>query len=160
MRRSHALAGARAFRGLRPTVQETTYTCGPAAMQCVLRLAGRRTTERRLTKLLRTSTRHGTTPAAMLAAATALRLRPELYRRLTVRELVTTVKRGHPVIVLWNADGAHWAVAVGYDAGRILLADPADRSGLCALSQSSFRRRWSTTVAGVPYRGLGIVCKP
>ncbi len=160
MPRPRTLDGAKAFCGLVPTVQETRYTCGPAALQCVLRLAGRKTTERALTKRLHTSTRHGTTPAAMLAGATALRLRPELYRRLTVRELVATVKRGHPVIVLWNAGGAHWAVAVGYDTGRILLADPANQHGLRALGLSSFRRRWTARVAGVPYHGLGIVCKP
>lgn len=156
------LAGALAFRGLRPTRQESPYTCGPASLQCVAAFAGRRPTEAQLATALGTTERHGTTPAQLRAGAAALGLRPTMHRRMGLVAVLMALKRGRPTIVLWDDGGAHWSVVVGVHPERrsLVLADPWRKSGMRLVRFAAFKRRWRTRVAGRRYVGLGIVCRP
>lgn len=161
-RRRTPLAGALAFHGLRPTRQESPYTCGPASLQCVAAFTGRRPTEAQLAAALGTTKRHGTTPAQLRAGAAKLGLRPTMCRRMSAVALLMALKRGRPIIVLWNDHGAHWSVVVGVHAKRrsLVLADPWRQSGMRLVRIADFKRHWRTTVAGRRYVGLGIVCRP
>lgn len=139
--------------------QRTAWTCGPAVVTAVAKYFGYDQSEKRAALEMDTTKKYGTQPDNMVALLKGFckvraRLRTPLF---TVKD---AVKRGCPVIVLWNDWKGHYAVVIGYDRGHLLLADPANRrSGMRFHKVKNFRKHWHAKVAGRRYVQLAIICR-
>jgi ABC-type bacteriocin/lantibiotic exporter with double-glycine peptidase domain len=108
-----------------------------------------------------TTKKYGTKPVDMaffLKEVAGLKI--SMRRRTPMFTVKEEVKRGHPVVVLWNDWEGHWAVIIGYDQRHVLLADPANRkSGMRLHKVRNFRKHWHATVDGEKYVQLAIICR-
>ncbi len=106
-----------------PFFPQAEYQCGPAALATVLAAAGVKVTAEELVPQVYLPARKGSLQVEMLAAA---RRHGRVAYPLAPRfeDLLREIAAGTPVVVLQNLDlasGWHYAVAVGYDAGRGVL---------------------------------------
>lgn len=125
--------------------QEENY-CGPAALATVLTWTGITVDPVQIAERVYTPDREGTLQSDILAAA-------RREGRLAVpvgslRDVMTEIAAGHPVLVLQNLGldwypQWHYAVVVGYDleAGQLTLRSGEERTRLVALD--TFARTWA-----------------
>jgi ABC-type bacteriocin/lantibiotic exporter with double-glycine peptidase domain len=142
--------------------QRTGWTCGPAVASAVAGYFGVKCSEKSTAAWMGTTKKYGTKPVDMAFFLSNLAgLKIQMRRRTPLFTVKAAVKRGHPVIVLWNDWKGHWAVIIGYDQGHFLLADPANKkSGMRFHKVKNFRKHWHATVDGDKYTQLAIICKP
>ena len=128
-----------------PFYPQEKYQCGPAALAMAATWAGQPVTPDELVPQVYTPSREGTLRSDMLAAA---RRQGRLATPVDgLRNLLTEIAAGHPVVVFQNLGFDwypqwHYAVAIGYDLDQreIVL-----HSGLTArqrLDLSTFERTW------------------
>lgn len=142
--------------------QSKQWTCGPAVVRAMLKFHGIRRSEAALAKMMKTTKKYGTTPHDVLDVLDDFGLCERHGEYTTGRILCSYVKKGIPVIILWNDWDGHWAVVVGYDAATksILLMDPANqKTGLRVHKLRTFIANWDTKVRSLGYRRFAIVCK-
>lgn len=160
IRAKHVRAIASKLLDVPLIAQKTKFTCGPAVVAAVAAYYKCHVTEGRARTMMGTCERYGTIPANMHAYLKRLGLWPRTRVRTPLFTIKDSVKRGRPVIVLWNDWRGHWAVVLGYENGCFLLADPANpRSGMRVHRVKNFRKHWHAKVAGKSYRQLAIICK-
>jgi ABC-type bacteriocin/lantibiotic exporter with double-glycine peptidase domain len=140
--------------------QKTTFTCGPAVVSAVTKYYKVRVSEGRARMMMDTCEKYGTKPEKMRDYLTYLGLQPRARVRTPLFAVKDAVKRGHPVIVLWNDWRGHFAVVIGFEGSHLILADPANpKSGMRVHKVKNFRKHWHAKVAGKSYRQLAIICK-
>jgi hypothetical protein len=122
--RSSGLSGLppRAELATVPFFPQEDYQCGPAALATVLAASGRAVTPEELVPQVYLPARQGSLQVEMLAATRRNR-RLAYTLAPSLRDLLTEVAAGNPVIVLQNLGPSfmtswHYAVVVGYDMPR------------------------------------------
>lgn len=122
-----------------PFFPQTEYHCGPAALATVLAGAGMTASPEDLASRVYLPARKGSLPLDMLGGArregaVAATISPDLDT------LLTTVRDGHPVVVLQNLGLSwypvwHYAVVIGHDLDRreVLLRSGTTRREVLAL---------------------------
>jgi tetratricopeptide (TPR) repeat protein len=128
-----------------PFYAQQDHYCGPASLAMVLSWAGEPVSQEAVAPQVFTPGREGAFAADVLAAA---RRRGYLAVPVTgMRDLLTELAAGHPVLVLQNRGldwlpRWHFAVAVGYDlpAGELHLHSGRDPDRRVALT--TFERTW------------------
>ena len=129
-----------------PFFPQEEYQCGPAALATVLKAKGRDITPTEVAKQVFLPNRKGSLQVEMRAAT---RRQGMLAVTMSgrVKDLLTEVSGGNPVIVLQNLalswyPAWHYAVVVGYDlaAGNITLRSGREERQVMALT--TFERTW------------------
>lgn len=128
-----------------PFFPQEDYYCGPAALATVLEWSGVSTKPEQLSARIYTPSRQGTLQNDILAGARrAGRLAITVP---SLRDLMTEIAAGHPVLVFQNLSFDwypqwHYAVAVAYDIerGEITLRSGRDAQRVTALT--TFERTW------------------
>ena len=129
-----------------PFFPQEEYQCGPAALATVLKAKGRDITPTEVAKQVFLPNRKGSLQVEMRAAT---RRQGMLAVTMSgrVKDLLTEVSSGNPVIVLQNLalswyPAWHYAVVVGYDlaAGNITLRSGREERQVMALT--TFERTW------------------
>lgn len=148
-------AGPVVLLELPQTRQATNYTCGVAVVQSILGYNGHFFRQDVLEKKMASSPEHGTSPEAMMVCLAEYGIGAELVRNLTLGELHALIDNGRPVICFlqaWNDDPAvdysnewedgHYAIAIGYDQGRIYFMDPSTLANYTYIPNGQFLSRW------------------
>ena len=146
------------FLGIRPIIQKTEYSCGPAALLSILRYwLGYRGTERSLYGLLKTTEKDGTHPKDLAAGARAFGLSTSMKTGVRLSELRAALDRGDSVILdlqawregkdrskpwsrVWEA--GHYAVLVGLDEQNAYFMDPSADGKYAWLPLDELKERW------------------
>ena len=110
---------------LKPYKQSKGY-CGPACLKMVLSAYGINKSEKYLANITKTSRTEGCDEGNIVRAAEKFCLKGYVKQNSSIKEVKKLVKRGVPVIVDWFSpeEAGHYSVVVGFEKGKIILADP------------------------------------
>jgi ABC-type bacteriocin/lantibiotic exporter with double-glycine peptidase domain len=110
---------------LKPYKQSKGY-CGPACLKMVLSAYGINKSEKFLARITKTSRTEGCNERNLVEAVEKFGLKGYIKQHSSIRELKKLVERGIPVIVDWFSpeEAGHYSVVVGFDKGKIILAEP------------------------------------
>ncbi len=124
--------------------QDTTYTCGAASVQMVLRYFGVVESEARLAKLMHVDREYGTHHQAIIDELVAHGLFCYANNRSTLQEVHYFLEQKLPVLVHYlepeNNEG-HYALIIGHSDGSLVLNDPWLGKGV-TFSEEMFECRW------------------
>ena len=107
--------------------QDTTYSCGAASVQMLLRYHGQIVAEHTLMKLMQTDTDYGTHHEAIIELLTEHGLYCYVNTESSYEELTYYLELGFPVLLHYiepSSDEHHYAIAVGEEHDRLVLHDP------------------------------------
>lgn len=134
--------------------QETTYSCGAAAMKSLLQYFGLDYTEGELRKILKT-TPEGTMIEPIQELAKSLNFEVETREQMSIADLKTAIDEHKPVLILLQAwpetkqsnweqmwDAGHFVIVVGYDEDKLFIMDPVNSGKYHYVPQDEFLRRW------------------
>lgn len=129
-----------------PFFPQEEFQCGPAALATVLGAKGKDVTPQDLSKDLFLPTRKGSLQVEMRTAARRQGMLPVTMSG-RVRDLLTEVAAGNPVIVLQNLALSwyplwHYAVVVGYDLERATIILRSGTKQREVMSLTTFERTW------------------
>lgn len=152
------------------TRQATPYTCGVAVVQSILAHNGFDYRQDVLEKKVGATEEDGTGPQAIIACLEEHGIGAAVARDMTLDQLRGHIDSGRPVICFlqaWNDDPAfdystgwddgHYAVAIGYDAGRIYFMDPSTLANYTYIDNEEFLTRWHDGDATHRIHQAGIV---
>lgn len=151
--------------------QTTDYTCGPAAVICVLRYYDPNVdkSEKDLSKLLDTSKEWGTDIPPMVELGKKLGMK-SYAKSMDVDEVVGLLKQGHPVILNiqdWHEPGpakgyenGHFVVAVGFEKNGFHIMDPLGGDHRSFITFDDLLDRWYGGDEKRTYKQFGIVMIP
>lgn len=129
-----------------PFFPDSGTLCGPAALATLLSASGVPTSPETLEPWLYVPGRAGTLQAEMVAAARRSGRVPYPVEG-GLRELLTMVSAGYPVLVLQNLGISlwpawHYAVVIGYDGAEDVLVLRSGTQARERVPRRSFLRRW------------------
>jgi hypothetical protein len=152
------------FRLLSRARQATEYTCGPSALQAVLRYWGKDVAEDEIAKLAGTTSEVGTFPDDLVRSAQALGFKAEARENLTLDEVAAFTAAGHPVIALaqvWLSaralggksvedewDSGHYIVILGVDKDYVYFQDPYAMMSKAFMPRKAFEAHWHQVMGG------------
>ncbi len=152
------------FRLLSRARQSTEYTCGPSALQAVLRHWGRDVDEDEIAELAGTTPEVGTFPEDLVRSAKALGFKAEAKEGLTLDEVRAFTAAGHPMIALaqvWLSakglgtrsvedewDSGHYIVVLGVDDDYVYFQDPYVMMSKAFLPRKAFEAHWHQAMGG------------
>jgi predicted double-glycine peptidase len=152
------------FRLLSRSRQSTEYTCGPSALQAVLRYWGKDVEEDEIAKLAGTTSEVGTFPEDLARSARALGFTAEVKEGLTLDEVQKFTAAGHPMIALvqmWLSassiggksveeewDSGHYIVVLGVDSDYVYFQDPYVLMSKAFMSRKVFEAHWHQAMGG------------
>jgi hypothetical protein len=129
--------------GLYP--QPNKWQCGPFALKHALIMLGRIVNEKDVSRIAGTHWWTGTDEIKLARAAKAYDCDLKMIRRKNSlrakRELLLSLKRGHPAILCvdnWN----HWITVVGAEKGKFIYIDSREAPVVCVDEWRSLKRRW------------------
>lgn len=152
---------------LEPAAQQTSYSCGPAALLIACRHFGIAGDEADFAARLGTDPEAGTPPPALVELARRLGLTAAVHEPTGDEELCLLLDMGLPVVCCLQAWGrraeyqraasGHYVVACGYDADHVYYADPSLPGELGFLPWGVLEERWhDKDAAGTPYVRWGL----
>ena len=152
------------FRLLSRSRQSTEYTCGPSALQAVLRYWGKDVQEDEIARLAATTSEVGTFPEDLARSARALGFKAEVKEGLTLDEVQAFTAAGHPMIALaqvWLSasstggksveeewDSGHYIVILGVDKDYVYFQDPYVLMSKAFMSRRVFEAHWHQAMGG------------
>lgn len=152
------------------TRQATAYTCGVAVLQSILAYNGILYRQDVLEQKVGATPERGTNPYAMMECLHENGIGAEIVENIGLPRLRAYIDAGKPVICFlqaWNDDPAfdytdgwedgHYAIAIGYDAGRIYFMDPSTLSNYAYIDNQEFLKRWHDGDEEFQFRQTGIV---
>lgn len=157
--------GTRDFPGTEPgpavlievpqTRQATPYTCGVAVLQSLLAHNGFLYRQDVLEERVGATPERGTSPEAMMECMREHGIAAEIEENMSMARLRGHIAAGRPVVCFlqaWNDDPAfdysagwedgHYAIAVGYDGGRIYFMDPSTLGNYAYVDNDKLPARW------------------
>lgn len=152
------------FRLLSRARQGTEYTCGPSALQAVLRYWGKDVSEDEIAKLAGTTSEVGTFPEDLVRSAKELGFKAEARENLTLDEVAAFTAAGHPMIALAQAwlsaktlggksvedewDSGHYIVVLGVDKDYVYFQDPYAMMSKAFVPRKAFEAHWHQVMGG------------
>jgi predicted double-glycine peptidase len=151
------------FRLLSRSRQSTEYTCGPSALQAVLRYWGRDVAEDKIAELCKTTAEVGTHPEDLVRGAQALGFKATAKANLTLDEVAKFTAMGHPMIALaqvWLSqskskesvedewDSGHYIVVLGVDKDNVYFQDPYVLMSKAFMPRKLFEAHWHQVMGG------------
>ena len=141
--------------------QDTDYTCGPTALQMVLKFMGDFESEKFLTKETQTSKNFGTSHEHMMEAARKEGFHSYDNHNSSIPEIKEFIKKGLPVIVNFidqESGEGHYAVVCGFEKGKIILNDPLGVKNL-KMGEQEFISNWHNA-KNTSARWMMVIYKP
>jgi ABC-type bacteriocin/lantibiotic exporter with double-glycine peptidase domain len=110
---------------LKPFKQSKGY-CGPASLKMVLSTYGINISEDYLAKITRSSRIRGCDEENIVKAVKEFGFKGYVKQNSSINEVKKLLKKRIPVIVNWFSpeQAGHYSVVIGFDKGKIVLADP------------------------------------
>ncbi len=152
------------FRLLSRARQSTEYTCGPSALQAVLRYWGKDIAEDEIARLAGTTSEVGTFPEDLARSAQALGFKAEVREGLTLDDVQKFTSAGHPMIALaqvWLSakgmgtrsvedewDSGHYIVVLGVDKDYVYFQDPYVLMSKAFMPRKLFEAHWHQAMGG------------
>ena len=152
------------FRLLLRARQSTEYTCGPSALQAVLRYWGKDVAEDEIARLAGTTSEVGTFPEDLARSARSLGFKAEVKEGLTLDEVQKFTAAGHPMIALaqvWLSakgmgtrsvedewDSGHYIVILGVDKDYVYYEDPYVLMSKAFMPRKLFEAHWHQAMGG------------
>lgn len=152
------------FRLLSRSRQSTEYTCGPSALQAVLRYWGKDVEEEELARLAGTTSEVGTFPEDLARSARALGFKADVKHGLSLDEVQKFTAAGHPMIALaqvWLSarsngsqsvedlwDNGHYIVVLGVDKNYVYFQDPYVLMSKAFIPRKLFESHWHQAMGG------------
>ena len=122
------------------------YYCGPAVIVTVLRAYGIRTTQKHAARLARTNKKIGTSTKGLTSALRTFGVRVSGGNGQTLGDIRRAIRDGKTVIVCYtepSENAGHYAIALGFRGGSILLLSPDERGQApVAMPQKELQKRW------------------
>jgi hypothetical protein len=129
--------------GLYP--QPNKWQCGPFALKYAFIMLGKIVHEKEISRIAGTHWWSGTDEIKLSRAAKAFACEMSLIRRTNSlrakRELLVTLKRGHPCLLCvdgWN----HWITVVGAEKGKYIIIDSKEAPVVAITDWRALKRRW------------------
>jgi len=107
--------------------QKEGYTCGPAALRMVFDFFGKKFSEEKLKKDLKTNKKIGTKHNALIIEARKNKFYCFVHENSSISNLKYFVEKGFPVIVHYiepSENIEHYAVVIGFNQTKLILNDP------------------------------------
>jgi ABC-type bacteriocin/lantibiotic exporter with double-glycine peptidase domain len=125
-----------------PFVAQQEDSCGAAALAMVMRFWQRPLAHDEIVAALLQPELRGIRGSRLEAFAREHGMTAIAYQG-DIAQLREYVAKGRPLIVAWRLarDRYHDVVVVGFDAGRVIVNDPAEGAGR-AVDARSFEKRW------------------
>lgn len=130
--------------------QDTTYTCGPTALQMVLAYYDIKTSEATLSEELGTNSDNGTRRLRMREVAATYGLHCHVNDNAPYEELSILVSQELPIIIRFLETGKnedHYGVVVGADDTHIVIHDPWHGPAV-RFHREEFMPRWTCDIIG------------
>lgn len=137
------------------TRQATSYTCGVAVLQSILAYNGHLYRQDVLEEKVGATPEFGTNPRAMVNFLHEHGIGADIVQNITLPQLRAYIDSRRPVICFlqaWNDDPAfdysagwedgHYAIAIGYNAGRVFFMDPSTLGKYAYIDNEKFLERW------------------
>jgi hypothetical protein len=129
-----------------PFFPQDEYQCGPAALATVLQASGITTTPDDLKPQVYVPGKRGSLQAELIGATRRHGRLPYVMPQ-QAQELVAELNEGRPVLVLQNLGATrlpvwHYAVLIGYDAGRNVALLRSDTRERVEMRWQKFARTW------------------
>lgn len=135
--------------------QAKSYTCGVAALQCVMAYYGDEIRQDIIEKKVRCNHSVGTKYMNIYKFAVANGFGVEIFQDMTIDDLTGYLDQGKPVLLAIQAwtdnppvdytddwiDG-HYVVAIGYDSENLYFMDPSTLGNYTYISIEEFLTRW------------------
>lgn len=134
--------------------QDTDHTCGPTALQMLLRYYGVVASEKDLAEMLETTHEAGTRHGKLIEVAGTFGFFCYVNNDSSVEEIRMFLERGVPPLVHFtepDGEEGHYAVVVGSRAGGLLLHDPWNGPEF-EIGEQEFIGRWRDSQEGSTYR--------
>jgi ABC-type bacteriocin/lantibiotic exporter with double-glycine peptidase domain len=141
---------------LAPAIQETSWSCGPAAVVSAARALGLAVTERHA-RALSEADPEGTDADQLLAALNVLGLAAEpgeFADEDEAREFLHGSLAADRPCILAVDDWEHWVVATGFDGDLIVVQDPG--IGRVATPPDKLMRRWRHETSSTPFYAISV----
>lgn len=152
------------------TRQATPYTCGVAVLQSILAFNDFSYRQDILEERVGATPEQGTSPEAITRCLHEHGIGAVIEQNMPLERLRGYIDSGRPVICFlqaWNDDPAfdystgwedgHYAVAIGYDSGRIYFMDPSTLANYAYIGNAAFLERWHDGNEEQHLRQAGIV---
>lgn len=128
-----------------PFIAQAEMQCGPASLAMVAQFNGLAISAEELSGMMFTPVKKGTLSLDILSASRRIGLLAVEIHQL--RDLLSEVSAGHPVLVLQNLGSEanplwHYAVVFGYDVGREELTLHSGKEARQTMDLSQFERTW------------------
>ncbi len=125
--------------------QPNKWSCGPFALKHALIMLGRIVNEKEVSRIAGTHWWSGTDEIKLARAAKKYGCELKMIRRKNAlrakRELLLSLKRGHPCILCVD-DWEHWITVVGAERGRLVYVDSREAPVVCVDEWKALKRRW------------------
>lgn len=145
--------------------QDTSFSCGPAALVNAIRVLGRRVAERRVRSLSSCTEEDGTDEQGLIAAARSLGYTASTHwsadQSAAWSFIRASVLDGKPVLLCIDNWG-HWVTVIGNVGDHVILVDPANtkknmaENGIMTLSRRDLAKRWRCKSEQEPFYAIAI----
>lgn len=124
--------------------QKEEYTCGPAALRMVFDFFGKRFSEEKLKKDLKTNKKIGTKHNALIKEARKNGFYCFVHENSSISNLKYFIERGFPVIVHYvepSLNEGHYAIVIGFTSNKLILNDSINGKKF-KIKINEFEKRW------------------
>lgn len=124
--------------------QDTDYTCGPVALQMILKFLSDYKSEESLAKKLKTKKETGTEISNMIDVVSREGFYSYTNEDSTLEEIEYFINSGFPVLVEYiepSDNISHFSVVIGISRGEIVMNDPWNGKNF-KISANEFEKRW------------------
>ncbi|MBF0543406.1 MAG: C39 family peptidase [Candidatus Riflebacteria bacterium] len=141
--------------GVPDVEQMNSYSCGPAAFQCVLHYFGQDGFQEDYAKALGTTPDNGTHETLLAKGLVKAKLNATIVTGMTREQLKEYIRNRNLVIIDYQAwsentvsdyskdwDDGHYSVAIGYNKDVLFIEDPMLLGTVGYLPWDEFEKRW------------------
>jgi len=127
--------------------QDTSFSCGAASLQMILRYFGIVKSEKDLADKFHTNSKSGTSHEAIIKAVKDEGLYYYVNNEAELEEISAFINRGLPVVVNFielSQNEGHYAVVISIERGYVILNDPWNGENF-RMTAESFIERWTNS---------------
>jgi len=141
--------------------QKKEYTCGPAALRMVFDFFGKKFSEEKLTKKLKSNKKIGTSHQALIQEVRKEGFYCFVHENSSLNNLKDFIEKGFPIIIHYldlSDNVEHYSVVIGFNKKEIILNDSCNGKKF-AVKISDFEKRWHSEKNNYKKKWMMVISK-